>query len=143
MDALIKQLDDIFVKKAPFQLPEEAKEWIVKYGPWITLVVIGLFLPFILFALTAGAIALPFAALVAPGAATGLSLALIFLILSVGLDLAALPGLFARKKQGWNLVLYGTLMFAVFSLVSFQWLNLIFGTLVSLYFLMQIRSKYN
>jgi len=33
------------VKKAPIQLPDNAKEWIVQYGPWLTLVILVLTLP--------------------------------------------------------------------------------------------------
>lgn len=142
MDQLIKSLDNIFVKKAPFQLPEGVKEWIVKYGPWITLVLIILLLPVILLALGLSAVVMPFAATADPRVSAGLGFAWVFLLITLGLEIAALPGLFARKKSGWTLLFYGTLLNAVYNLVSFQWGNLIIGTVISLYLLMQIRSKY-
>ena len=37
---LIGFLDFYLVKKAPFQLPDAAKEIIVKFGPWITVVLL-------------------------------------------------------------------------------------------------------
>ena len=48
---LIGFLDFYLVQKAPFQLPDNAKEWIVKYGPWIAIVLLILALPPLLFAL--------------------------------------------------------------------------------------------
>lgn len=143
MKQLINQLDNIFVKKAPFQLPESAKEWIVKYGPWITLVVLILLLPAVLLALGLSAAFLPFAGLAGARAASGLAFAWVFLAGTVVLEAAALPGLFARKKHGWNLLFYGVILNAVYSLLSFQVFNLLIGTAISLYFLMQIRSKYS
>ena len=56
---LIGFLDFYLVKKAPFQIPDGAKEWIVKFGPWITVVLLILTLPILLFALGIGAIFMP------------------------------------------------------------------------------------
>ena len=56
------KLEEIFGKKAP-QLPANAKEAIVKCGPYITLVLLVLSLPVILIGLGLGAIVAPFAAL--------------------------------------------------------------------------------
>ena len=52
---LIGFLDFYLVKKAPFQIPDTAKEWIVQFGPWITVVLLILTLPILLFALGIGA----------------------------------------------------------------------------------------
>lgn len=59
MDQLSKTLDDIFVGKAP-ALSENVKEWIVKYGPWITIVLIIMFLPVLLFLLDISAVIAPY-----------------------------------------------------------------------------------
>lgn len=143
MDQFIKTLDNIFVKKAPFQLPDGAKEWLVKYGPWITLVLIVLLLPVILLALGVSAFVVPFVATADPRVTAGLGFAWVFSLATLGLQVTALPGLFARKKSGWTLLLYATLINAVYNLLTFQWGSLIIGTVVSLYILMQIRSKYS
>ena len=44
-------LDYYLVQKAPFQIPDGGREWIVKYGPWIAVVLLILTLPPLLFAL--------------------------------------------------------------------------------------------
>ena len=56
---LIGFLDFYLVKKAPFQIPDGGREWIVKFGPWITVVLLILTLPILLFALGLGAIFMP------------------------------------------------------------------------------------
>src|SRR5688572_3390229 len=57
---LIGFLDFYLVKKAPFQIPDAGRELIVKFGPWITVVLLILLLPVLLFALGLGAFFIPF-----------------------------------------------------------------------------------
>lgn len=60
----LSKLEDFFNtylhKKAPFHLPPAAREWIVKYGPWIVLVLMVLALPVILAAFSLSAVLQPF-----------------------------------------------------------------------------------
>jgi len=58
---LIGFLDFYLVKKAPFQIPDTGRELIVRFGPWITVVLLILLLPILLFALGLGALVMPFA----------------------------------------------------------------------------------
>lgn len=145
--SLIPQLEDMLdlylVKKAPFQLPANIKELIVKYGPYITLILMILLLPIIIAALGLSAILLPMVG-VAAGVTTGISttINLLFAIAALVLEALALPGLFSRSKVGWNFVFYGTLVSAVSYLVRLDIFSLVVGTLISLYFLFQIRSYY-
>src|ERR1700704_5135650 len=88
---LIGFLDFYLVKKAPFQLPDNAKEFIVKWGPWITVVLLILSLPPLLFVLGIGTLLLPFGGI---GYARGFSLAILVLFVQIALMIAALPGLF-------------------------------------------------
>jgi hypothetical protein len=136
---LIGFLDYYLVTKAPFQLPMAAKEAIVKYGPWIAIVLLALGLPAILVVLGIGALFAPFA-----GAqyATAFTYTTIFLIVILGLEIAALPGLFARKMQGWRFIFYARLVAIVSSLVSGLIINAIIGGLISLYILFQVRPLY-
>ena len=60
VQGLIGTLDDYLVKRAPFQIPDGGKELIVKFGPWISLVLLVLTLPLLLVALGLGAIFSPF-----------------------------------------------------------------------------------
>ncbi len=57
---LIGFLDFYLVRKAPFQLPDNVREWIVKFGPWIALVLLVLSLPPLLFVLGIGTVLMPF-----------------------------------------------------------------------------------
>lgn len=136
---LIGFLDFYLVKKAPFQIPDGAKEWIVKWGPWISLVILILFLPALLFALGVGAFFMPFAGVAAPG----LAFAWIFLLVELGLIVASLPGLFARKMGGWKLALYARFAGILYSLLSLAIVGAIVGGLIGLYILFQIREKYS
>ena len=74
---LIGFLDFYLVKQAPFQIPDGGREWIVKFGPWITVVLLILTLPILLFALGLGAIFIPFGGI---GAASGFGFLTLFVI---------------------------------------------------------------
>jgi hypothetical protein len=135
---LIGFLDFYLVKKAPFQLPDNVKEWIVQWGPWIMVVLLILSLPGLLLALGIGAMFLP----VSGGYAPGFALAWIFLVVQLGLEVAALPGLFARTLNGWNLAFYARLLGIVYSAIAFSIGGLLVGGLIGLYILFQVRPLY-
>ncbi len=134
---LIGFLDYYLVKKAPFQIPDNAKEWLVQYGPWITIVVIVLTLPAILALLGLGAVLLPFA-----GYGAGFGLLAIGLIAEIALTVMALPGLFARKMSGWTLLFYGRLISLVARLLAGAIVSALVVGLISLYVLFQVRPLY-
>ncbi len=144
--SLFPQLEDVLdlylVKKAPFQLPENIKELIVKYGPYITLVLMLLALPVIVVALGVSSVLLPAVGVVAR-INTGImaTVCLLFAIASLVLEAIALPGLFKRSKAGWNFVFYAVLVSTVSYLLHLDVLSLVF-TVVTFYFLFQIRSYY-
>ncbi len=79
----------------------------MKFGPWITVVLLILTLPLLLVALGIGAVFVPFGGV---GYATGFGVLTIFVIVEIGLMIAALPGLFARKMAGWRLLFYSQLV---------------------------------
>ena len=136
---LIGFLDFYLVKKAPFQIPDGAREWIVKFSPWISMILMVLTLPLLLVALGIGTLLMPFGG---PGYATGFGLVTIVLLVEIGLMVAALPGLFARKMSGWTLLFYSQLVGIVVSLLSGSIVSgLVFG-LIALYVLFQIRPLY-
>jgi hypothetical protein len=136
---LIGFLDFYLVKKAPFQIPHGGREWIVKFGPWITVVLLILTLPLLLMALGIGAVFVPFGGV---GYATGFGVLTIFVIAEIGLMIAALPGLFARKMAGWQLLFYSQLVSIVYNVLSGSIVGgLLFG-LIGLYILFQIRPLY-
>jgi hypothetical protein len=128
-------------KKAP-ALPDNAKEAIVKYSPYITLVVMLFALPVILGAIGLTAVLTPFAYMGGVRSGMSFSFSTLFLLATLVLEGLALPGLFARKLSGWKLVYYGVLINAVYSLLSLQIGNMIVSTLISLYILVQVKSYY-
>lgn len=135
-------LNEWFVKKAPFQLPEGVKQFIVSFGPWITLVLLILTLPIVFAAIGLSAVFAPFAFLGGVRAGTTFGLTMIFALVYLVLEALALPGLFKRKRSGWNLIFYASILSAVENLVSFNLGGLVIGTVISWYFLFQIRSYY-
>jgi hypothetical protein len=132
-------LDFYLVKKAPFQIPDGAREVIVKYGPWVLVVLLVLSLPAVLFILGVGTAIMPFGGY---GYATGFGFAAILLIVHLGLMAAALPGLFARKMSGWRLMFYSEAINIVHSLLIGAILAALVGGLIGLYILFQIRPLY-
>jgi len=136
---LVGFLDFYLVKKAPIQLPDNAKEWIVQYGPWITLVILVLTLPLLLAVLGIGTVLMPFAGV---GYATGFGFVAIGLIIEIGLTVMALPGLFARKLSGWTLLFYARLVSLVANVLSGAVVSALLVALISLYVLFQVRPLY-
>lgn len=139
---LIGFLDFYLVKKAPFQLPDNAKEAIVKWGPWIAIVLLVLALPPLLLLLGLGAVLVPFSVGYGPGYAAGFTYITLFVIIELALDIAALPGLFARKMGGWRLIFYARLVAIVSSLLIGSIVGALVGGLISLYILFQVRPLY-
>jgi len=138
---LIGFLDYYLVKKAPFQIPDAGRELLVKFGPWIILLMLVLSLPALLLILGVGTALVPFGGV---EYATGFGLGAIFLIVLLGLEAAALPGLFARKMSGWTLLFYARIVSFVYALVSSLWalIPAIIGLVIGLYLLFQVRSLY-
>jgi hypothetical protein len=136
---LIGFLDYYLVQKAPFQIPDAGRELIAKFGPWIAVVLMVITLPAVLFIFGIGTFFLPFGG---PAYVTGFGFAALFLIAHFALMIMALPGLFARKKQGWTFAFYGQLLSIVYSLLSGSIVGALIGGLIGLYILFQIRTLY-
>jgi len=139
---LIGFLDFWLVKKAPFQIPEGAKEWIVKWGPWIDVVLLVLFLPVILAAVGFTAVFSPFAMMAGVGYTSLYWVSIAVLVAQLGLQVAALPGLFARKMSGWTLLFYSEIVSLVYSVVSGSIVGALISAVIGFYILFQIREKY-
>jgi hypothetical protein len=137
---LVGFLDSYLVKQAPFQIPDGGREWIVKFGPWITVVLLILTLPVLLFALGLGVIFIPFGGV---GYASGFGMLTLFVIVEVGLMIAALPGLFARKMAGWQLLFYSQLVNIAYNILSGHVVSALLGGLIALYILFQVRPLYH
>ncbi|KKQ23535.1 MAG: hypothetical protein US40_C0013G0020 [Candidatus Roizmanbacteria bacterium GW2011_GWC2_37_13] len=142
MGRLEDTLTTYLVDKAPFQLPSGAKEAIVKYGPWITLILLILALPALLFAFGLGTFLAPFAFLGGLQAGVSYGFGMVFSAVILVLEALAIPGLFKRKLSAWRLIYYGALLGGVQSVLSFNLGGLVIGTGISLYILFQIKSYY-
>jgi hypothetical protein len=138
---LEKTLSVYFLDKAP-ALPENVKLFIVKYGPWITLVLLILSLPVVLALFGLSAFLLPLSFLGGIGNGLNYTIAIIFLAITIVLEALAIPGLLKRKLSAWHLIFYAALLNALYHLFTFDIFGLIIGTAISLYILFQIRSYY-
>ncbi len=137
---LEKELEPFFLKTLP-PLPDNFKEALVKYWPWVLLVLLVLTVPMVLALLgMSSALNAALAASNMPGGSFYYVWMVVFLG-SLVLTILGLLGLFKKTRQGWVYMYYA------------QWLNVIsnilflsvFGILLSvlwIYFLYQIRSYY-
>lgn len=145
LEQLEETLDLYFAKKAP-SLPTNIKDLIVQFAPWITLIMLIVSLPLVLFALGLGAIVAPFAFLAGPtyGVSYGLTYTLSMVVLAVSLVLEAMsiPGLMSRKYAGWKYAYWAILVGVVANLVSFNIVGGIISALIGFYILFQIKSYY-
>jgi hypothetical protein len=132
-------LEYYLVQKAPFQLPDNAREAIVKYGPWVVLVLLVLTIPALLLLLGIGTALVPFG-----GAAYGVGFGYLalFVIVEIGLEAASLPGLFKRKMSGWTLMFWSRMIGLVYSLLAGAILSGLIGAVISFYLLFQVRALY-
>lgn len=115
------------------QLPENMRENFVRFLPWVALLFLPVHFAAVLLLLGVSALA----TLVG-------SPSIISALVSVGvlvLDVIALPGLFARKRQGWAFFTYAIAVGALSDLLSFS----IFGLVISaalLWFSFQVKYQY-
>jgi uncharacterized membrane protein YoaK (UPF0700 family) len=142
---IVEQLDRVLteylVKKAP-ALPVSVKEFIVNFGPWISLILGLLLLPLILAAFGLGALFTPVAMMAGVRFGATYMLSILVAVVQMVLQFAAIGGLLKRQTGGWKLAFYGALVGGVYSLVSLQIIGLVIGTGLSLYVLYQIKSYY-
>lgn len=137
---LEQRLNIYFGQKAP-QLPENVVRFIVKFGPYLMIVGLVLSVPAILFAFGLGALISPLAFLnVRYG--VHFSLTTFFSLITLVLNIMAVPGLFKRLKSAWNLMFYASLIQGISYLLNFNLGSLIIGMAISWYFLFQIKKEY-
>jgi hypothetical protein len=146
MQEYLKKLTDVLdlylVKKAPYTLPDKAKETIVKFSPYISILILVLAIPAFLAIFSFSAMMGPFAMAAGVQYGFGYYVAQVVLVISLVIDALAIPGLMARKVSGWNLMFYSTLVNAVYTLFRGDIVGLLIGTTLSLYVLFQVKSYY-
>ncbi|HYV33313.1 MAG TPA: hypothetical protein VE973_00490 [Candidatus Limnocylindria bacterium] len=146
--AFLKQIEDSLFglyKQVPWHLPAGLKEFIVKVGPVITLIVMVLAIPFILIGLGLSALFAPFAPMYGPFGHmnTGWMLPGLISLVAFVIDAMALPGLFARTLNGWNLLFLAALVNAVAQILSYNIIGAIIGLALAVYILFEIKSYYH
>jgi len=137
---LENKLAEFFTKKLP-AMPENIKELIVKYGPYLTVIMMIITIPAILAMLGIGIAVTP-VALMNGNRGGAYIVSMIFGIIMIILEIMAIKGLFARQMKAWKLMFYISLISAVSNLLRFDLGGLIIGTGISWYVLFQIRSYY-
>ncbi|HSX48525.1 MAG TPA: hypothetical protein VLF41_03450 [Candidatus Nanoarchaeia archaeon] len=149
-ESLDKTFNDLFVKNAPYQLPANAKEAIVKWSPWITLILLILFAPALLAIFTIGTLTAGVAGAVGVNVGPLYYLAFIVLLVQLVVMAISIPKLMKRQYGGWQLVYYSALIGFVYAVLNslaygavFSILTAAISTAIELYILFQIRSYYN
>ncbi len=153
MEKLENKLNEILVKNAPVQLPENVRKWLAEYV-WIFALIGLVFGVFSVLGILA-VLGLVSSVGVVIGATqyvffAWISLfALIAYLVVLGM---AVPKLKNKQAGGWDLIFYGELAWFVYSVLYalsyigagaiFNLLWNIIGLVVSLYFLFQVRSYF-
>ncbi|MFA6081322.1 MAG: chromate transporter [Patescibacteria group bacterium] len=140
-------LDEYLVEKAPFQLPKNVKEIIVKFSPYLAILGVVMGIPGVLALLGAGAFLAPLGLVGGmmtgrPFLGVGYIISILFLGVMIVLEGLAIPGLFSRSKKGWTFIYWSALVGIVQNIISFNVGGLVIGGLISLYFLFQVKEYY-
>ena len=163
LQSLEKSLDDIFVKQAP-ELPAGGKKALVRYLPWINLV-LGLLALYTVYVVWhwahlanslinyANSLSAAYGgqAVATSRMGVGIWLGLLVLAVEALLYIAAFPGTRDRKKSGWNLMFYALLVNVVYGVVIVftsygnigSLISTAIGSAIGLYLLFQIRGSYS
>lgn len=141
LSQLDKVLEEYLIGKAP-ALPENIKELLVKYGPWLVILGIAFSLPAILAFFGLGSMFSTYGWMGGWRYGFNYTLLMVFLIVTTILRALSVKGLFDKKKAGWTMLYYSTLVNGVYSLLSLDIAGLLLGTLVSLYCLYQVKKSY-
>jgi Na+/melibiose symporter-like transporter len=135
------KLDLYFGKKAP-AMPENIKEFIVKYSPYLYLVLLVITLPLILTAFGLTTIAMPFAYVSGLHSGFSFSFTALISLAALILGVMAVPGLFKRTKKSWQYMFYASLLSILSYLLNLRLGDLIINGIISFYILFQIKSYY-
>ena len=139
-------LDDVMIKKAPFQIPKNIKERIATIAPY--LVIIGV----VLLALTVALSILGFLGVtlgaLSMKAATWSYIRIesfVAAAAALALEAMALPGFFKRTAGSWRLIFYASVVSLAGSLLSFNVgaaVGAIVWAVIEWYLLFQVKELY-
>lgn len=139
--------EEIYIKKAPFTIPENWKELIVKVAPYLN--ILGIIMSLVALPVLLGLGTLGMMAGVATGAALnplnniGGILALVFTLSTLVLAIMAAQGLFKRKASAWKLMFYSSLLGALQNVLMLNIAGLVITFIIGFYVLYQVKAKYS
>lgn len=163
MKAIENKLDELLVKNAPFQLPENGRKMLVSALPWLTLIggVLSVLAVWGVYQLAtwantwmnaASELGTTYGYAGYSGYASNgplLLMSAILIAVEAILFFMAFSPLKERRKRGWDLLFWVSMLNVVYAVVYMvatpNLLSLIFsllGSLVGLYLLFQVRSHY-
>lgn len=141
-----KFFQDIYVTKAPFNIPESWREIIVKVSPYLN--IFGILMSLVALPMLLGLGAMGSFLGMASGATLnplnnvmGI-LGLAFTLANLVLMIMAAQGLFKRKASAWKLLFYASLLNVVQAALSFNIGGVVITLVVGMYVLYQVKAKY-
>ena len=138
-------LDEYLGQKAP-TLPDNIKDIVVSFAPYLAILGIVISLPSILAVLGVGAFLTPFSAFMGTSYMLsygfGYYVGIVGLIISAVLEALAIQGLFKRSMGAWRLMYYSALVSFVVSILQGGFVGAIIGGLIGMYILFQVKPKY-
>lgn len=154
------KLDEWLNKKAPFQMPASAKDSLVRYMPWLTLLagVVLLWMAYwswnatlalnrVADYLNQWSVAYGTGAAVSPLNSLMVWVSVILMVVEGVIFFMAYPGLKAKQKKGWNLLFWAALLNVLVGVAQILAVNgyaliSLLSAVVGLYVLFQIRGSY-
>lgn len=136
-----EKLDLYFGKKAP-AMPENIKELIVKYSPYLIVIVLVFSLPALLLAFGLTSVAMPFAYMGSVRQGFNFSITALVSLAALVFQVMAIPGLFKRTKLSWKYMFYASLISLLSSVLSFDIGAFIISGAISFWVLFQIKALY-
>ena len=123
-------------------MPQEFQDVLVKFGPWLLLIMVVLSIFGILGMAGFGSIVSPMSYLAVKTAGGLFMISWLLSIVVLGIDALALPGLFKKDMKAWRLLYYATLVGIVQNLIAMNILGAILGAGIGFYILFQIKHNY-
>lgn len=145
LSQLEAMLDEYMIKKAPFALPMGVKEFIATVSPYLVIVFAIMALPLIFAALGLSAVFTPIAMMGGYGLGWGFGaiISLIVAVITLIMEVIAVPGLFKRTRASWKLLFYASIVSLVGSILSISGIiGGIIGAIIGWYILFQVKELY-
>jgi hypothetical protein len=139
-------LEDIFLKKVPYQLPQKAKDIIVGFAYWAAIIGVVLSVLSILSFLRASSYFSTLSRVYGVSMGAQYYLGIVVLVIQTVLMGLSIPGLKVKSKKGWQMMYYSALVSVAYSVVSFYSISSLVWSLiwsaVGMYILFQVKSVY-